>query len=208
MLTVGMGGQSEDEYVSQFQLWCVLSSPLIIGADVRQLSGAMLAVLTNAEAIAINQDRLRRGGNLIRRSIDGSAEAYAKPLFHHDSASGGEDEQQRRAVEAAAAARLRHAHSRYAVSALSSAELPSPDFRPLPLHAVVLLNRASFAQNLTLDFTDLFDHMLCPHPDRPPFTAEVRDAWRGETLGNFTSSFTAPDVRAHASVLLTVRLLN
>ena len=38
ILTVGQGGQSMDEYISQFQLWSVISAPLILGLDVRTMS--------------------------------------------------------------------------------------------------------------------------------------------------------------------------
>jgi hypothetical protein len=58
VLEVGNGGMTDAEYVSHFSLWCISKSPLLIGCDVSKMSAATLATLTNAEAIAINQDKL------------------------------------------------------------------------------------------------------------------------------------------------------
>eukprot|EP01047_Picozoa_sp_COSAG01_P040981 COSAG01_NODE_3484_length_6019_cov_13.268750_3_plen_482_part_00 len=44
------------EQQTQFSMWCLLQAPLIIGSDVRTLSPAALRVLSNEDAIAINQD--------------------------------------------------------------------------------------------------------------------------------------------------------
>lgn len=43
---------------SHFSLWCAVKSPLIIGTDVTNMSAETLNILTNHEAIAINQDKL------------------------------------------------------------------------------------------------------------------------------------------------------
>ena len=70
MLTVGMYGkgnvgnenaQSDVEYLTQFALWCLFGSPLMIGCDVRNMTPATKAILTNRELIAINQDPECRG---------------------------------------------------------------------------------------------------------------------------------------------------
>eukprot|EP00035_Acanthoeca_spectabilis_P014665 m.284041 g.284041 ORF g.284041 m.284041 type:complete len:457 (-) comp16193_c0_seq1:40-1410(-) len=44
------------EQQTQFSMWCLLQAPLIIGSDVRSASPAALKILTNKEAIRINQD--------------------------------------------------------------------------------------------------------------------------------------------------------
>jgi len=55
MLEVGHGlPQVEDE--SHFALWCILSSPLVLGNDLTRMSSATLNLLKNKEAIAVNQD--------------------------------------------------------------------------------------------------------------------------------------------------------
>jgi len=58
MLEVGNGGMTNTEYVSHFSLWAISKAPLLIGCDVTNLSPETLAILTNSEVIAINQDSL------------------------------------------------------------------------------------------------------------------------------------------------------
>ena len=55
--TVGReGGLSLREYRTHFSIWCLLGSPLMVGCDIRSMSDEVKAILTNREAIAINQD--------------------------------------------------------------------------------------------------------------------------------------------------------
>ena len=70
MLTVGMYGkgnvgnnnaQSDVEYRTQFALWCLFGSPLMIGCDVRNMTAGTKAILTNKELIALDQDPECRG---------------------------------------------------------------------------------------------------------------------------------------------------
>ena len=217
ILTVGMGAQTMDEYISHFQLWCIASSPLIAGNDIRTMSDEVRAVLTHKGAIAINQDKLAVGGNMIRRSIDGSYEIWAKPLWM-DNNSSQASERLTRPTQGRATRRQPHHMQAMSLRAGSSPSMlahsfssfspPQPDFRPLPLHAVVLLNRLSTGQDVFVDFDDLFDNKLSPHVDRPPFEAEVSDVWTGQQLGSYTSSFTAKAVRGHASRMITIRCTN
>jgi len=58
MLEVGNGGMSYTQYRSHFSLWAIAKSPLIIGCDVETMSKETSLILSNAEVIAINQDRL------------------------------------------------------------------------------------------------------------------------------------------------------
>ena len=46
------------EMKSHFSMWCMLTSPLMLGNDLRSVSKDVLGILTNKEAIAINQDAL------------------------------------------------------------------------------------------------------------------------------------------------------
>ena len=66
MLIVGMKGQGNVariggctpiEYRTHFSLWCMLSSPLMIGCDIRNMDEETRKILMNKDAIAINQDR-------------------------------------------------------------------------------------------------------------------------------------------------------
>ena len=216
-----MGAQTMDEYIAHFQLWCVASSPLIAGNDIRSMSDEVRAVLTHKGAIAINQDRLAVAGNMIRRSIDGSYEMWAKPLWTDDNSSSTQTSEMltlptyRRSTARSQQRRMQAISLRTDSSASPSvgrpsavSEPPQPNFRPWPLHAVVVLNRLSTAQDVLVDFDDLFDNKLSPHLDRPPFVAVVSDVWTGQLIGAFTSSFTAAAVRGHASRMLTIRCTN
>ena len=59
MLEVGNGGLSDGECRAHFGLWCLAKSPLILGTNLSALSPAKLAIVSNAGAIAVNQDALQ-----------------------------------------------------------------------------------------------------------------------------------------------------
>lgn len=59
MLYVGQGDFDEHhltEARSHFALWAMLDAPLILGNDVRTISPAVLAIVDNADIIAVDQD--------------------------------------------------------------------------------------------------------------------------------------------------------
>ena len=62
MMEVGNPGLTVAESRAHFSLWCVLAAPLIAGNDVRGMSDAIIEILTNREAIAVNQDPLGKQG--------------------------------------------------------------------------------------------------------------------------------------------------
>lgn len=78
MLEVGNGGMSEVEYTTHFSLWCLMKAPLLIGADITKLSETDFDILTNTEAIAVNQDSLGVQGN--KRWTDDVTDVWAGPL--------------------------------------------------------------------------------------------------------------------------------
>lgn len=57
MLEVGRSLSFEED-CTHFGLWCMLSSPLLIGCDLTKIHPAALALLKNPELIAVNQDPL------------------------------------------------------------------------------------------------------------------------------------------------------
>lgn len=57
MLEIGRG-LSEAEERTHFGMWCIQSSPLLIGCDMTTIPAKSLALLKNEELIAINQDPL------------------------------------------------------------------------------------------------------------------------------------------------------
>jgi len=64
MLEVGNPGLTLTESRSLFSLWCMLAAPLMAGNDVRNMNPEILEILTNREAIAIDQDSLGKQGYL------------------------------------------------------------------------------------------------------------------------------------------------
>jgi hypothetical protein len=92
MLMVGMSGISDLQGRSQFNLWCILGAPLMIGTDVRPGGGALpppitattINTLTNSEVIGVDQDPLCAVG----RPVAGGTAIYVKPL---GSFTSGED---------------------------------------------------------------------------------------------------------------------
>ena len=57
MLEIGRG-LSEAEERTHFGMWCIQSSPLLVGCDMTAIPAKSLALLKNKELIAINQDPL------------------------------------------------------------------------------------------------------------------------------------------------------
>lgn len=55
MMQIGTGMSAEEEK-SHFAMWCMLSTPLMIGGDLTKLSEETLDILKNKELIALNQD--------------------------------------------------------------------------------------------------------------------------------------------------------
>lgn len=78
MLEIGRG-LTADEDKSHFSLWCILSSPLLLGNDLTSLSESTKAILTNEEVIAVNQDTTGVQAKLVKD--DGAGlQVWAKPL--------------------------------------------------------------------------------------------------------------------------------
>ena len=78
MLEVGNGGMTTTEYRAHFSLWALLAAPLLAGNDVRSMSPEIKDILTNAEVIAVNQDKMGREGRRVKKS--GDLEVWAKTL--------------------------------------------------------------------------------------------------------------------------------
>ena len=78
MLEIGNGGMSDTEYRTHFSLWAMLSAPLILGNDVRHMTPETLAILTNREVIAIDQDKDGVQGLPVKK--DGKTEIWTKKL--------------------------------------------------------------------------------------------------------------------------------
>jgi alpha-galactosidase len=93
MLEVGNGHMTHDEYLTHMSLWCLLASPLLAGNDLSKMTRETLAILTNPEVVAVDQDA--RGVQGHRVWEEGPYEVWAKPLADGSVAVGlfnrGED---------------------------------------------------------------------------------------------------------------------
>lgn len=98
MMTIGMYGEgfvgtegcNDANYELQFAMWCMASSPLFIGCDIRKLSEKSKSILTNKELIAIDQDEDARPPFQISATGDSTyvtqCPTYAKRLSNGDFA--------------------------------------------------------------------------------------------------------------------------
>jgi len=77
MLEVG-NGMSYSEDRAHFSMWCMLAAPLIAGNDISTMSKETVEILTNKEAIAVNQDSLGIQGYKYSKKND--LEIWFKPL--------------------------------------------------------------------------------------------------------------------------------
>src|SRR6185437_10827897 len=86
MLEIGNGGMREEESQMHMSLWCLLAAPLIAGNDLTRTSSKDLAILTNPEIIAIDQDALGIQGRRITE--EGPNVVWMKPLADGSKAVG------------------------------------------------------------------------------------------------------------------------
>ena len=89
---LGMGpklhptGMNPDEQISQFSLWSLVAAPLLISCDLTRIDPFTLALLSNDEVIAVDQDPLGRAAT--PRFKDGQVEVWARPLWDGTVAAG------------------------------------------------------------------------------------------------------------------------
>jgi len=75
-----------DEQYLHISLWCLFSSPLLIGCDMEKLDDFTLNLLTNDEVIEINQDPLGRQATCVQTI--GDLRIYIKELEDGSRAVG------------------------------------------------------------------------------------------------------------------------
>jgi alpha-galactosidase len=86
MLEVGNGGMKPDEYRTHMSLWALLAAPLLAGNDLSTMTPETIALLTNHEVIAIDQDPAGKQGD--RVWAQGPLEVWARPLADGSQAVG------------------------------------------------------------------------------------------------------------------------
>ena len=70
MLEVGRG-LTEEEDKTHFGMWCIMSSPLLIGCDMNDIKGNALELMQNKELIALNQNTLGLQAYVVKRDNGG-----------------------------------------------------------------------------------------------------------------------------------------
>jgi alpha-galactosidase len=86
MLEVGNGGMKPDEYRTHMALWAILAAPLLAGNDLSTMTPETVAILTNRDVIAVDQDKAGKQGD--RVSADGPIEVWMRPLADGSKAVG------------------------------------------------------------------------------------------------------------------------
>lgn len=82
MLEIGRGLTDAEER-THFGIWCMMSSPLLIGCDLTSIPARSLELVTNPELIALDRDRLGLQARVVRRNADGVA-LYVKDIEQYD----------------------------------------------------------------------------------------------------------------------------
>jgi alpha-galactosidase len=81
MLEVGNGMKVSEDRV-HFSIWCMLAAPLMAGNDIRKMNKETLAILTNKDAIAIDQDAA--GMQAFKYADKDSVQTWFRPLQNGD----------------------------------------------------------------------------------------------------------------------------
>lgn len=77
MLEIGRG-LSDAEERTHFGMWCMLSSPLLIGCDLTTIPEKSLTLIKNPELIALNQDPLALQGHI--RKVENGVYLFVKDI--------------------------------------------------------------------------------------------------------------------------------
>lgn len=85
-LEIGNGVLTPEESQMQMSLWSLLAAPLFAGNDLTKMSPETLAVLTDREVIAVDQDRAGVQGHRVWQQ--GPLEIWMKPLADGGKAVG------------------------------------------------------------------------------------------------------------------------
>ncbi len=78
MLEVGNGGMKPDEYRVHMSLWAILAAPLLSGNDLSTMSPETIAILTNRDVVAVDQDPAGKQGD--RVWAEGPMEIWSKRM--------------------------------------------------------------------------------------------------------------------------------
>lgn len=72
-------GLSHTEEEAHFGMWCIMSSPLLLGCDVEYIPDETMRIITNPELIAVNQDPLGLQAHVVQH--EGETYVFAKDVL-------------------------------------------------------------------------------------------------------------------------------
>lgn len=72
-------GLSYAEEEAHFGMWCIMSSPLLLGCDIEYIPEATMRIITNPELIAVNQDPLGLQAHVVQH--EGETYVFAKDIL-------------------------------------------------------------------------------------------------------------------------------
>jgi hypothetical protein len=84
MMQLG-NGMTFEEDKTHFSMWCMMSTPLMLGNDLTKMSKETLEILTNQEMIALNQDPACLQAALAK--TEGAGQVWVKDLGRRGSAT-------------------------------------------------------------------------------------------------------------------------
>ncbi|MCU1681471.1 MAG: Alpha-galactosidase [Amycolatopsis sp.] len=84
MLEIGNGGMTTAEYQSQFNVWAEMASPLLLSTDLSKLTPEQVAVVSNRDVIAVDQDKLGVQGKIVQSGT--GYDVLSRPLANGDVA--------------------------------------------------------------------------------------------------------------------------
>lgn len=74
-------GLSYAEEEAHFGMWCIMSSPLLLGCDIEYIPEETMRIITNPELIAVNQDPLGLQAHAVQH--EGETYVFAKDILRH-----------------------------------------------------------------------------------------------------------------------------
>ena len=72
-------GLSYAEEEAHFGMWCIMSSPLLLGCDIEYIPEETMRIITNPELIAVNQDPLGLQAHVVQH--EGETYVFAKDIL-------------------------------------------------------------------------------------------------------------------------------
>lgn len=84
-LMTGLGNQSPTEYRTEFSLWSITASQLLVATDIRNMTALKKEILLNTEILQVNQDPLGQAGDRVAQR-PGGLELWTKLLHNGDVA--------------------------------------------------------------------------------------------------------------------------